>query len=298
MNYKKTKETLDNLTVDLNKQFELAQKDFQKGNYENASKILAAAIGQANREVERAKKEELLPDAGLLQEKVTEQEIAESFSQVARQVQVLKERKNSCDKLYGINELVEEFDDALERKQSVEQKRQISVQYERSFIQLQALLRQREPYVGVKDELNLFLKQIKQMKADNAVSTTDLTRVMNAAYDRLTGGNKDKFDAVVNKMHTQHSLPLKLLGATLALLGAALVAAAIFFAPAVLAAASTGLAAAYLATGGVAAASSALSIGGAACFFKKTERMALADSGKELGAHHFENQHYTPVPVC
>jgi predicted phage tail protein len=295
MNYTKTKETLDNLRNDLIVQFRLANEASDNGSYKAASKILSLALGKADRELLLATKELALPFSGLEQEKKTRSEVEDVKRQVHTLVNKMNEHKRFCDQKYTTLEVIEEKVEAQERIADINHKRDISQQFERSFSQLFKLKEQIEPLVGVEDELNAFLKKVKELRMDGSVSVVDLTKAMNAAYDRLTGGSKEKFDQFTDKMHATHSVPLKLLGSLLVVLGAALVVSAILFAPAVIMAASTGLGIMYLATAGVAAGSSALSIGGASCFFAKTNRMELADIEHDLGNRNFEEHPYTPV---
>lgn len=175
------------------------------------------------------------------------------------------------------------------------EQRAIIQQYERSYAQLVALKKQPEPFQGVEHELNAFLKKVDESRNDKSISLTDLKRAMDAAYDRLTGGSKETFDAFTNDLYARHSVPLKLLGGALLLLGAALVASAILFAPAVITAATTGLATIYLATAGVTAVSSALSVGGTASFFAKTNRMQLAELEQDLDDANLDDHHYAKV---
>lgn len=295
MNYKQTKETLDTLHTSLEKQYQSALKDINARKFKEASITLTEALGEADREVTRAKREENLTEVGLVQEDISEEAVKDAYQRVALKVQELQVQKGVCDKFYSIEQFDEEQHDALERKNSVDEKRRVALQYERSYMQLDALKKQPEPYVGVKDELTLFLKQVKQVQADKSVSMPELTQIMNATYDRLTGGSKEKFDSMVNSLNAKHSIPLKLLGASLILLGAALVAAAIMFAPAIITAASTSLATAYLLTAGATTASAALVSGGTATFFAKTDKMKLAEAGKDLNTQDLEQKHYAPV---
>lgn len=297
MNYKQTIETLDNLHTRLEEQLKSAIKFMEDKNYKKAGETLTKGLAEADREVKLAKQEEFLVSSGLPQENIPVQEVLDAYARIEQQVKALKNKKSVCDTNHSIQQFSQEQQEAIERRQTVAQKRTVAQQYERSFAQLFALSKQPEPFVGVKDELSLFLKQVKQMQANNSATTTELTRVMNITYDRLTGGSSERFDKMVNNLDSKQSVSLKLLGTTLALLGAALVAAAVFFAPVVLAAAGVGVGTACLLTGAVTVASSALSIGGASCFFAKTEKMKLAEADKELGNHNFEESHYNSAAV-
>jgi len=298
-NYTKTKETLDNLYNDLKEQYKLALEDARLYRYESASEKLSLAQGKADRELLVASKELSLPFSGLDQEKKTRGEVETVYNKINIFMDKIKAQKKICDQNHSTNEVIEELEEAQVRIKALNERRAIAQQYERSFAQLSALKKQKEPLAGVEDELNSFLKKVKELRMDNSVSVTDLTAAMNVAYDRLTGGSKEKFDTFTENMHAQDSLPLKILGATLLILGAALVVSAILFAPAVITAATTGLATIYLATAGVAAASSALSIGGSACFFSKTNRMELAEIEQDLGDRNLEDHHYNHVaPVA
>lgn len=295
MIYKQTKETLDNLYTNLDKHFQSALKDMQNEHYKSASNTLAKAIGEYDREMERAEKEEALPNTGLVQDTVPRVVVESDHQRMDQIINEIRALKVECDHKYTNQCFATEQRKAQDRKEQVNEKREAETQFNRSYVQLVKLKQQSEPYEGIKGELDLFLKRAKQIHANKAMSTPELTQVMNATYDRLTGGPKEKFDHMVQKLNTQHSLPLKLLGAALIVLGTALAAAAVFFAPAIITAAGTGLAASLLFTAGTAATSTGLAAGGTACFFHKTEKMKLANAGQELAAKDLEQNHFAPV---
>lgn len=252
-------------------------------------------MGEADRQLVLARQELAIPFSGLEQERQPRAAVEEVYQKINTLLEQIHAQKKIYDREYSTKEVLQEIDEAQERIQLINQNRATAQQYERSFALLLALKNQREPLAGVEEELNVFLKTVKELRRDNSVSITELTHAMNAAYDVLTGGSKETFDNYTHYLHGQDSIPLKMLGATLILLGAALVISAILFAPAVITAAGTSLATIYLASAGVAAASSALSIGGTACFFAKTNRMKLAEMEQNLGNSELDDHHYNPV---
>ncbi|WP_058534510.1 hypothetical protein [Legionella saoudiensis] len=292
MKYLQTKETLDNLYKKLEEVHKSVKKTVENKHYKTASETLDKAIGEANREVTKAKQEEQLPDPTLSQESVPLEDLEASYERVQKKINELNKLKEFCDTSYSYEQFIEERSDAIKSRTTIQTKRMIDEQYDLSFAQLNALRKQTEPFPGVDSKLNLFLKTIRQLHTDKSVSTQKLTQIMDATYHRLTGGPREPFDNMVDNLNMEHSIPLQILGATLVLLGTALVSAAIFFAPAIITAAGTGLGAASLFSGGVAAVSTALTFGGAACFFSKTKKMELATAGKELGDNNFEQRHY------
>lgn len=291
-NYTKTKNTLDMLYKDLQSQYLSALDDGHNEHYKAASKKIALALGQANGELLLAEKELVVPITELDQERKSREEVIEVRNNIADLLEKMKATKNSYDQKESTNKVLDEIQVAQKRMKVIKEKQAIEQQFDHSYKQLIALTQQEEPFKGVEAELNSFLNKILELKQDNSVSTEDLTKAMNAAYDRLTGGSKEKFDDFTKKLHRQHSIPLKILGTTLIVLGAALIFSAILFAPAIITAAGTGLAAIYFASAGAAVASTALSVGGAACFFSKTNRMELAEQEHNLGDKNLEENHY------
>ena len=282
-NYVHTKETLDHLYRNLQSQLKSANADINKKNFKSASKTLSLAKGKAEQELLHAEKELALPSSSSLeQENEARFEVEQLYKNINTLLVEITDQKIICDQNYTTKEFLEELDEEQKRIQKIKEKQITALHYERSFSLLSALQEQKRPLVGVEEELH----------RDGGVSVEALAEAMDAAYVRLTGGSREEFDKFTNRMQAQHSIPLKVLGTALILLGAALIASAILFAPAVITAAGTGLAKVYLATAGTTMAASALSIGGTSCFFAKTHRMQLAEIGHDLGKKNLEDHHY------
>jgi hypothetical protein len=295
MKFEQTINTLNNLYTELEKQYQIAEKHINNRHYEKASETLSTAIGSAELQITTAQLEETLPGLTLSEAQVPKDVLSATYDNVKQKVKDLRDLKACCDKDASIEHYKDQKLDAIKIRTAMRQEVLIEKQFARRFAQLTALKEQTEPFPGVNINLVHFLNEVQQMKTKNSVSTPELTKIMDVTYKRLIGGPREEYDNVVTNLKAKHSTPLYILGATLALLGVALAAAAIFFAPAVITAA-TGLTAIYLGTASAATASSALSIGGAACFFSSTNRMKLADTCRELGSNKdFETNHYSAV---
>lgn len=157
-----------------------------------------------------------------------------------------------------------------------------SKEYADAYTKLYAL-KDKEKVVNMPEHLNSFLKTIKDLRKETNLSDKELAEAMNKAHDRLSGKmTPEDFQSYANKAHRSDSIPRKILGFALIALGAALLFSALLFAPAVITAASVSLATIYLTATATTLTTTALTVGGAACFFKDTPRMELADAMTDL----------------
>lgn len=270
--------------------------------YEKASNKLATIIGHAQREMILASTEAEASAPSFASSTVplisfqSKEEFAHLSETLNNRVKQLTVDKEGCDASYAAKQLQSEARALYVKEEKIAQQAEHEQYFATSFQKLLALKQQREPWNGVAEELSQLLSHVKKCRRDNTVSVTDLTRAMDAAYHRLTGGSQEAFDKTTKELHSKESLPLKLLGASLIALGLALAASAIFFAPAIIMA-STGLPAIYATTLGAAAASTALTVGGAACFFKHSPRMQLAESMHALEPRDVEVDAYEQSTV-
>jgi len=295
------KNRLDKLNTYLQEQADLASGKAHDGHFEAASDKLSITIGHAERELALASAEwvSLPSNVASFDEPAEDEyhataEVVGLARKLHQQVAELQTVKESYDLDFTTAELDAERQALNLKEEEVARKAAIQHEFGNSFKQLFELKKQRQPLIGVDDELTYFLTQVKRFKKDKSISTPELTLAMNAAYDVLTGGSQARFDEVTKALHETSSIPLKILGGALLALGFALVASGIFFAPAVIMSTAS-LSTIYAATLATAAVSSALTVGGAACFFKSTPTMQLADTMKPMSHTELENESYEKV---
>ncbi|MBA2649082.1 MAG: hypothetical protein H0U75_05670 [Legionella sp.] len=172
-----------------------------------------------------------------------------------------------------------------------EEKIAVEREYYVKLSQLLLLKNEPECYQGVRDELDAFISDIKCFHKNKSMSTIELIEILDVTFARLIGGSEKDFKAYANTLNNSDSIPRKILGAALLILGAALIASAIFFSPAVITSASVGLGLIQASTAAATLASSALIISGTS-FFSKTKSMQLADKMKNLNQPTLDTNHY------
>lgn len=300
MSLLKAKQRLEALDKYLEKQVEDAKNTALKKQFETASAKLAIAIGKVERELYLAWAEGCalpleIASSSAPSDDVLNREITTLTNKIQKQVNEARPVQECYDNQFILNKLTEEASAAASKQEYIAFRQQQEIQYCNSFKQLYLLKKQSEPLLGVEDELNSLLMQIKRFKKNGSVPVEDLTKVMNAAYDRLTGGSKEKFETITNEINEKDSTFMKILGATLVVLGLALTISVIFFAPAVITSAAIGLPTIYAATLGAALTTNAFTFSGAACFFTKTPKMQLAATMAPLEHDQLTSDHYEPV---
>lgn len=291
MNYKK----LVSLHNGLIEQYAAALRDNDWGDYRLANQKFSLALIQADEDIAIVKEQLAVSNSNPCQDPELEK-VELLYEELIKLRDKIKQQKAISDKRclselrVGVEDLVHDV--------KVKENRSIVEEYEHRYRLLLNLKKQKLPLIGVEDELNAFLVKVNQLRKNNSVSLPLLTQAMDVAYDRLTGGSKEKFDAFVKDLYDKHSIPLKILGGTLIVLGAALIISAIFFAPAMFTAASIGLGTIYAASAGAAAVSTALTVGGTACFFAKTKTMELVEAERQLDHANIEAQAYRPAVLA
>jgi hypothetical protein len=288
------KDTLIKLYDYIIQESHIAKNVANRGNYRRASETLDKAIGEVKRQLVVAEDEAALPET--VDAEVTDEEIRLWEARVEHLNSVMENMSTFYNDQNAKIQVKKELPEARKKAQKAQAKLVQEQTFEEKLADLESLAEERKRPLEVREKLNQLNAQFRVLHRNNDVPVDTLNQAMEVTYQRLINGNsphsRTNFENFTNKLHKADSLPLKLLAAAMISLGAALIAAAIFFAPAVILAPSAGLPTVWGTVAGVSTLTAGLCAAGGFFAGKQTKRMELADMMNEFGDEEHIDQVY------